>query len=212
MNINIVKAIAWKEIRLISGFIAAFTMIFIIAIYYDFFVEHAKTVKPGTFQPQNTYFFLMLFSFIITFLSAAGFKIMERMNQSDSFLLTKPIERKWIFWSYYFSGIICWLIWMTIGFSILYPAAFMREILNEIKNEDFLMIIVFYFFFYNTMFSLAINVPNLPLNILFICILISFEIMYTKNRFIENSFPVIILISIVALFLSNILYIKNPKT
>ena len=211
MNSNIFKAILWKESRQIGGFIIVFAIALLVVVYYDFFVWH---LQPGKFKPESTVMFLMMFNFIITFFSAAGLRIIERANQSDSFLLTRPMERKWIFWTYYSCGIINWLAWMLIATAILLPAALWKDVVDELfSKEDILMVLLFYFFFYTTMFSLAILIPKLPMNLLFILVLITFEVMSIQNNSsIEKAVPVFLYSPAAALVLSNIFYVKNIKS
>jgi ABC-type transport system involved in multi-copper enzyme maturation permease subunit len=203
------SALYWKETRQVYGFVLVFIGCILIAVVVGRDVDPANHRKAMSmidlFQAMT-----LSFSIILGFLLATGLRIIEKSNHVHLLLSTKPLAKKTLFWGYFLTGLLNWLIWLGCSLVMVIGYCMYKGILNDLfEGNWFYLLFASFLYIYTLNFSMGILWPNLYTSII-IAALGIFHISLFVDSPIEIIFTV--LLAITALVLSYVFYTRPSYT
>ncbi|RJP21273.1 MAG: hypothetical protein C4527_23675 [Candidatus Omnitrophota bacterium] len=167
MDTRMNKAVAWKEYRQMIGIVVAFIFITFLMILQLYLCRH-----PRPYHVMNTNKALLLYAFIgtacLSFLLAAGNRVIEASQGLESFLFVRPIRRFKLFKTYYITGFLGWLIWAT-AFLVIQSAFFgVRTTFSDALTgllPEYLRVFTVFVVVYSITFCVGLLKPNLTITV-----------------------------------------------
>ncbi len=168
MDHRIIYAVAWKEFRQLSWILYGFAALALILIVL-LFVQHNSNEMSLNQVQKSLIIYAFVGTFCLSYLLAAGNRVVESSTNLESFLLTRPVSRLSLFQTYFFTGLVVWVVW--IGIYIVLQCAFfgIREIFLENQyflSKEYFRVLIIFLIVYTLTYCIAVLLPNLYVTVL----------------------------------------------
>lgn len=196
MNRSILQALVWKETRqtlptIVLFMILSFLWFFMIDRYFEH-RPYTPNIEPMKDIVLYGFYFMSL---CLVFFLAAGNRLIESANRLDTYLLTKPVDRRQIYWTYFTTGLMYYGIWGLIaGFQLLWLFGFRFVFTIHLQTEvqDYYLaprlglIGGCFLIGYTLVFAFTMFKTNIFLSL--VSSLVGFQLVYLAARLIQWNF------------------------